>query len=48
VVVVTGNEKYELLGKTPLGEPSFATPAVAGGAIYFRTETKLLSLGGEK
>jgi|TARA_B110000881_G_C18289828_1_gene371624 hypothetical protein len=47
VVVVTGNEKYELLGKTPLGEPSFATPAVAGGAIYFRTETKLFSLGGE-
>ena len=47
VMVVAANEKYELLGKTSLGEPSFATPAVAGGVIYFRTETKLFSLGGE-
>ncbi len=30
----------------PLGEPSFATPAVAGGVMYLRTESHLLSIGG--
>ncbi|MEE3366755.1 MAG: PQQ-binding-like beta-propeller repeat protein [Planctomycetota bacterium] len=48
VAVVAAGKKYELLGKVPLGEPSFATPAVAGGVMYFRTESRLLSLGGPK
>ncbi len=48
VAVVAAGKKYELLAKVPLGEPSFATPAVAGGVMYFRTETRLLSLGGKK
>ena len=48
VVVIAAGKKYGLLARVPLGEPSFATPAVAGGVMYFRTETKLLSLGGKK
>tara|TARA_B100000029_G_scaffold263357_2_gene259527 strand:+ start:122 stop:1507 length:1386 start_codon:yes stop_codon:yes gene_type:complete len=47
VAVVAAGKKYKLLARVSLGEPSFATPAIAGGVMYFRTETKLLSLGGE-
>jgi len=46
--VIAAGKKYGLLARVPLGEPSFATPAVAGGVMYFRTETRLLSLGGKK
>ena len=35
------------LARIPLGDDCFATPAVANGAIYFRTATQLMSLGGE-
>ena len=47
VAVISGTEAYELFSRVPLGEPGFSTPAVAGGAMYFRTETKLMSLGGQ-
>lgn len=33
---------YELLGKTDLGEPSFATPAFAGRKMLLRTHTRLI------
>lgn len=48
VYVVAAADKYELLGRVPLGEPSFATPAVCDGVMYLRTRTKLFSLGGAK
>ena len=44
VVVVRAAPKYELLGKSPLGERSHATPAVAGGKMFFRTFGKVLCL----
>jgi outer membrane protein assembly factor BamB len=44
-VVLAASEKYELLGRSPLGEGSYATPAVAGGRLIIRTFTHLLSLG---
>ena len=47
VAVISAAEDYEMLSRVPLGEPSFATPAVAGGSMYFRSETKLMSLGGQ-
>ena len=47
VAVIAAGKTYRLHAKVPLGEPSFATPAVAGGVMYLRTETRLLSLGGE-
>ncbi len=48
VVVLAASETYKLLARVPLGETCHATPAVADGVMYFRTETQLLSLGGEK
>ena len=47
VAVIAAGKTYRLHAKVPLGEPSFATPAVAGGVMYLRTETRLLSLGGK-
>jgi outer membrane protein assembly factor BamB len=48
VVVLAASAKYELLGRVPLGESSFATPAVADGVMYLRTRTQLFCLGGKK
>lgn len=48
VVVLAAADKYEVLGRVPLGEPTFATPAVADGVIYLRTSTHLFSLGGSR
>ena len=48
VFVLAVADKYELLSRVPLGEPSDATPAVAGGVMYLRTASHLFSLGGKK
>ena len=47
VVSLAAGEKYELLGRTPLGEATHATPAVAGGRMVLRTLTHLISVGGK-
>ncbi len=47
-VVIAASESYELLGRVPLGEPGFATPAVSDGVMYIRTLTYLRSLGGKR
>ena len=46
VVVLAAEPEFRLLARNELGEPSRATPAVADGRLYLRTETKLMSLGG--
>lgn len=46
VVVLAAADKFEVLARVPLGEPSFATPAVCGGVMYLRTRSQLFSLGG--
>jgi outer membrane protein assembly factor BamB len=48
VFVVVAGDKYELLAQNTLGEASFATPAVANGSLFFRTESSLLAVGGHK
>lgn len=48
VVVLSADDTFQLLGRVPLGEPSFATPAVAGGVMYLRTASHLFSLGGPR
>jgi outer membrane protein assembly factor BamB len=48
VVVIAAEKSFKLLAKNPLGEKCFATPAVANGVMYQRTQTKLFSLGGKK
>jgi outer membrane protein assembly factor BamB len=46
--VIAASEKYELLGRTPLGDASRSTPAVANGRMYLRTFSHLVSIGGKK
>jgi outer membrane protein assembly factor BamB len=45
VVVIAAEKEYKLLGRSSLGERCQATPAVADGRIYFRTESSLICLG---
>ena len=47
VVVLAAAEKYELLARNVLGEKSHATPAIAGGRMYLRTWSHLISVGGK-
>ncbi len=47
VVVLSATDQYELLAKNPLGEDSRATPSVAGGRLYLRTYSHLISVGGK-
>jgi len=48
VVVLSDGDKFEILARVPLGEPSYATPAVSGGVMYLRTRSQLFSLGGKE
>jgi outer membrane protein assembly factor BamB len=48
VVVLAAADKFEVVARVPLGEASYATPAVAGGAMYLRTRSQLFSLGGKR
>ena len=48
VVVIKAAPTYELLAVNPLGENSHATPAVAGGRMYLRTYSHLISIGPKK
>ena len=44
VVVIADGDAFEVMGRTPLGEPCRATPAVAGGRMFFRSVGRLLAL----
>lgn len=44
VVVIADGDAFEERGRTSLGEACRATPAVAGGRIYFRTASHLIAL----
>jgi len=48
VLVIAASEKFELLARNPLGERSQATPALAGGVMYLRTYSHLISIGGKE
>jgi outer membrane protein assembly factor BamB len=48
VVVLAASDRFEVLGCSPLGEPCYATPAVGGDAMYFRTRSHLIALGVKK
>lgn len=47
-VVLAAAPEYKLLARNPLGEGSHSTPAVAGGVLYLRTFSHLVSIGGKK
>jgi len=48
MVVLAASDTFKLLGRTDLGEKCQATPAIAGGVLYVRTFTHLISVGGRK
>lgn len=48
VLVLAASDKFAVLGRSELGEPTQSTPAVARGRIYFRTQGHLSALGGGK
>ncbi len=48
LVVIDAANKFNLVSKIDLGEPSHSTPAVANGAMYLRTQSHLISVGGKK
>jgi outer membrane protein assembly factor BamB len=45
MIVLSASPTYQLLARNELGEPCHATPAVAHGRLYVRTETSLLCVG---
>lgn len=45
VVVLAADRKFEVLARNSLNEPCHATPAVANGRLYLRTEASLVCIG---
>lgn len=45
VVALAASDRFELVGRSPLGETSRATPAVAGDRMFLRTESHLTAVG---
>src|SRR5205085_32896 len=45
VAVLAAGKDFQVLAKNELGEPIFATPAIADGKIYIRTATQLYCFG---
>ena len=45
VYVIEAGPTYNLLARNSVGEPCFATPAVSGGVLYFRTTGSLIAIG---
>jgi outer membrane protein assembly factor BamB len=43
--VVAAGDQFQQIARIPLGEGSYATPAVSGGRMYLRTFTHLISVG---
>ncbi len=48
VAVIAAADEYALLGKSPLGELSHSTPAVAGGRMFLRSVSHLAALDPAK
>jgi outer membrane protein assembly factor BamB len=44
--VLDGGDAYKEIARNDLGEMSLASPAIASGAIYIRTESRLYKIGG--
>jgi outer membrane protein assembly factor BamB len=47
VIVLAASKEFKELARNPLGEPSRSTPAVAGGRMFLRTDSHLISIGGK-
>ena len=47
MVVIPATRDFEILGRSQFDAGIYATPAVAGGRLIVRTETHLISIGGD-
>ena len=47
VVILAADREFKELGRVELGEKTFATPAIANGIMYIRTQSLLYSLGSK-
>ncbi len=47
LVVISAGGDFNELARVPLGEGSFATPAISGGRMFVRTFTQLMAIGGK-
>lgn len=47
VVVIEASDRFQVLARNPLDETTHTTPAVAGGRMYVRTLSHLISVGGK-
>lgn len=45
VLVVKAGPEFELLSENEIGEYCMATPAIAGGAMFLRTQSSVLAIG---
>ena len=43
-MTIKASPKYELLGRSQLGEPTHATPAISNGRMFLRGFAKLYCL----
>jgi hypothetical protein len=46
MIVLAATKKFEQVARIPLGEGTHATPAIAGGRMFVRTLTQVMSLEG--
>ena len=45
VVTLAASDTFSVLGRSSLGESTRATPAVAGGRMFLRTQSHLIAVG---
>ena len=45
VFVVPVAPEFSVAGKNELGEPCMASPAISGGTLFFRTQSKVIAIG---
>ncbi len=45
IVVLAADREFKILARNALDEPCHATPAIANGKLYVRTESSLICIG---
>lgn len=48
LTTLAASDKFEVLGKGSLGEPTQSTPAISGGRMFVRTDRHLFAIGSGK
>ena len=48
LVLRAGGDRLEVVARNDMGEPIFATPAIARGTLYLRTRSHLVAVAGPK